>query len=848
MSKLHHLAFVLVPLLVASACLESEDDPDLDDTEQAARVSYKGSVKNRQLSITGTSAASSVTLRVGATGRLEVDVGSDGTAELQFDRATFERILVDAGGGDDVIRMDELVAAFTLEEAVTIRGGAGNDTIIGGIGPEHIQGGTGHDAVFPGRGTDTVDLGDGDDTVTWNPGDSSDVIEGGGGLDRLMFHGASVGETIGFAVADDHLRLSRDVGAVVVDSHGLELVDLHARGGADRITIDDLTAAAIARIDIDLSDIDPAQGDGLADLVVLNGTAGADHLSVSLDGGAVLASGLATEVRVRNGEPAHDRLVIDGGGGDRIDIDGTDGPDVMNIVSDGTGRVYDGGGFSVLVAPAPAIAVTVNGNDGDDQIVTNVSDAAPVAIDGGAGNDTIVGGPGPDLLRGGPGADIIDGRYAADTVLLGDGDDTFVWNPGGGNDVVEGEGGSDTLAFSGANIDELLDVRGVDGRVRVLRNVAVIALDLGSVERIDLTSRGGSDVVTVGPLHATGVSQVNVDLAMYGDGTGDALADHVVIDGVAGDVIDVATDGDAVAATGLGALVRVRRGEPAIDRLVVRGGRLQINGTAAADTLTVIRDGTSSVYDGGGWNVLATAPEVVDVRVLGHGGDDTITTVGSVTTPLHLDGGDGNDTITGGYAADVLIGGPDDDVVQGRPGSDQVILGDGNDTFVWNPGDASDVIDGDAGSDTLVFNAANVGEVLELRASAGRALVLRNVGTVTTDTGGIERIMVPARGGNDLIQVGDLTGTAVTQVDLDLGSVGAPDGLQDVVTVIGSPSNDNIAVGADSGAVVVTGLPALVRITLADAFDRLDVLGAGGLDAISVAPAAAALMTITAAD
>ena len=39
-------------------------------------------------------------------------------------------------------------------------------------------------------------------------------------------------------------------------------------------------------------------------------------------------------------------------------------------------------------------------------------------------------------------------------------------------------------------------------------------------------------------------------------------------------------------------------------------------------------------------------------------------------------------------------------VIGGR-GNDVALLGAGNDTFVWNPGDGSDTVEGQAGNDTL---------------------------------------------------------------------------------------------------------------------------------------------------
>ena len=40
-------------------------------------------------------------------------------------------------------------------------------------------------------------------------------------------------------------------------------------------------------------------------------------------------------------------------------------------------------------------------------------------------------------------------------------------------------------------------------------------------------------------------------------------------------------------------------------------------------------------------------------------------------------------------------------------GNDAAFLGGGDDTFVWNPGDGSDTVEGQAGTDTMVFNGAS---------------------------------------------------------------------------------------------------------------------------------------------
>src|SRR5262249_8749657 len=62
------------------------------------------------------------------------------------------------------------------------------------------------------------------------------------------------------------------------------------------------------------------------------------------------------------------------------------------------------------------------------------------------------------------------------------------------------------------------------------------------------------------------------------------------------------------------------------------------------------------------------------------GGDDTFTT-SNVTTPVALDGGDGDDSLQGGAGNDVLAGGAGNDTLDGGAGNDAYFGGDGDDTI-----------------------------------------------------------------------------------------------------------------------------------------------------------------------
>src|SRR5262249_7603366 len=162
--------------------------------------------------------------------------------------------------------------------------------------------------------------------------------------------------------------------------------------------------------------------------------------------------------------------------------------------------------------------------------------------------------------------DTLDGSFGADTIRMGSGNDTVVWNPGGSSDTIEGEDGDDTLVMNGSAANERIELANAGGRLRLTRDVAAITLDVDGVERVGVRALRGADNTVVGDLTGTAVARVNVALAaLTGDPAGDATGDVVTVAGAATDTIDVAADGAALVATGLGAQVRVSNGDPGVD-------------------------------------------------------------------------------------------------------------------------------------------------------------------------------------------------------------------------------------------------------------------------------------------
>ena len=214
--------------------------------------------------------------------------------------------------------------------------------------------------------------------------------------------------------------------------------------------------------------------------------------------------------------------------------------------------------------------------------------------------------------------------------------------------------------------------------------------------------------------------------------------------------------------------------------------------------------------------------------------------------PTSIAGGNGDDTLNGGAGVETFSGGNGDDFVDGGRGNDRADLGRGDDTFQWDPGEGSDSIEGQSGSDRMLFNGAQGpgAETVTMTANGGRLIFFRQPGAVTMNTDDVEIVDFNALGGPDSITVNDLSGTDVTQTNLDLAAAlggNAPDGQLDSVVVNGTDGVDDIDVAGNGSGADVTGLAAAVSIKHADPTDSLVVNTLAGADNVHVAGVAGVL-------
>ncbi len=139
----------------------------------------------------------------------------------------------------------------------------------------------------------------------------------------MRFNGSNADEQVVLSANGNRLKFFRTQGNITMDTAGVETVDFNALGGADLVTVDDLTGTDVSNVNIDLAGtLGGTTADGQADHVIVNGTAGNDAIDVSGDAGEVKVSGLAAETELLHADPS-DRLDVNTlAGNDSVDSAG----------------------------------------------------------------------------------------------------------------------------------------------------------------------------------------------------------------------------------------------------------------------------------------------------------------------------------------------------------------------------------------------------------------------------------------------------------------------------------------------------------------------------------------------
>ncbi len=643
--------------------------------------------------------------------------GDDFSVDPNGDRVRFQRnnlglFTLDIGGVEDLDvngqgGSDIIAGSVGLGGLIELDfdGGEGNDLLIGGDGVDVLRGGAGQDTLIGGRGND-IQLGEqGHDLFVWNHGDGSDLMEGGDDNDVVQVNGSNAdGDEFTISPNGNRVRFDRDnLGLFTLDIGTTENLDVNGQGGNDTLR---------GSVGLDgLIDLDLDGGEG-NDLLI-----GGDGVDV-LRGGAgndTLIGHRGNDIKI--GESGNDRMIVHNGDGSDFLEGGADRDTVVVHGSDAIGdditiqpngdrvRLERTNNWAYTMDIGTTEMLDVHGNGGRDTIVASngLADMIDLRLFGGDDNDFIMGGDGDDSLDGGHGNDTLLGGRGNDSVGGGHGHDLMIWNFGDGADNLYGGFGINTVQVNGSNnAGDVITVDVVRHRVQVKHTlVTTTVLNLAAVDNLDINGQGGADLIGGNPGLA---GRINLDL-----------------DGGEGNDLLVGSDGDDVL-----------RGGAGNDTLIGGPGNDVVLGQSDDDTLVWNHGDGSDLLEGGTGNdtvqVNGSNTEGDDIFVNPNGirvalqrtNLDAFTLDIGTTETLEVNTLDGNDTVTGstglaglitfeingGLGDDVLTGGDGNDEIRGGAGNDTILGGDGDDDLfgeadndVLNGGDGVDFLDGGPGID-----------------------------------------------------------------------------------------------------------------------------------------------------
>jgi Ca2+-binding RTX toxin-like protein len=654
---------------------------------------------------------------------------------FSLDIGTTENLVVKMNGGDDTFTAGNGLAPLIR---LVVDGGAGNDTITGGDGNDTLLGGDGNDVLIGGRGNDVLIGGAGDDTFVWNPGDGSDTIEGQAGNDTMLFNGANVAENVNLSANGSRLRFTRDVANITMDVNGVENVDFNALGGADTVTVGDLTGTGVTQVNLNLG-ASGGGGDGEADTVVVNGTNGNDNITVSGQGTSVSVDGLPATVNVTNAEGANDTLVVNALGGDdsvtadalpasaiNLTVDGGAGNDKLlffgsnadekfDISANGS-RVWlsrDVGNVTLDLTGIEALELRPLG--GADNIVVNDLTGTDLThlelalrgpnggTDGAADSVTVNGTQGADNIAvgGNVGGLLVTGLHTTITIFDEDPTlDRLTVNALGGNDTIDARSlraGAVQLTLNGGDGDDT--IMGSDGNDLIIggRGNDVALMGPGDDTFVwnpgdgsdTVEGQGGNDTLL---FNGANVAE-NINLSANGsrlqltrdvgnitmDVNGVETVDVNALGGADTITIGDLTGTDVTAVNlSLESTPGSGTGDGAADTVIV-------NGTAGNDAIVVASDATGVAVVGLAAQIHITGAESADRLTVNAGAGDDVVQASGLTAGViafTADGGDGDDILIGSAGNDTLLGGAGDDILIGGGGQDVLNGGPGNNVVI----------------------------------------------------------------------------------------------------------------------------------------------------------------------
>ncbi len=622
--------------------------------------------------------------------------GGEGVDTVSFESFT-KKIIINLGTGAGA----EAAAGSTYLEIENVIGTKHDDKLTGDGGANLLDGGAGNDEIIGGGGNDTLRGGDGDDTLEGG-GTGEHHYEGGEGNDTVRYSGPNAVK----ANLNDSSGNSNGAGGVEIFSSIETLLGgggddeftgtdapnlLSGNGGNDRLVgrggNDTLNGGA---------DNDTLDGGAGADL--LNGGTGVDTADYTNPSDSRTAKdsdpGLVIDLKPDSGrgtgdakDDRYDSIEVVWGTtrsdyiyaaninnrelGTKLEIDGKGGTSTItvDIVGPGGSKAREGFTGDTVDFSSDSGALVLNlTHEQDDQGGTATRGATQYTL---KHIQNAVGGSAGDQLTG---------SARANKLLGGAGNDTLVGSLGG-NDTLDGGDDTDLVDYSSFEAVNKVHIQLGAGTASITVPDKTNQVDtLRNIEN----ARGskGDDSIT-------GSDGVNELWGGEGNDSIEGLAGNDTLHGEAGNDTLIGGEGDDSLDGGAGN-----------DTLEGGLGNDTLNGGSGEDTASY-KNSTAdlTIY----LTELPTTDPAYRANIGAEAGGDIYIGI------ENIEGGSGNDTITGddnnnklwgGVGNDILYGGKGNDVLNGDGGNDILYGGDGNDTL--NGGEGNDTLYGGKGAD--VFN------------------------------------------------------------------------------------------------------------------------------------------------
>ena len=599
----------------------------------------------------------------------------------------------------------------------TMEGGAGNDTFNGGAGADRMTGKAGNDLYIVDDLGDMVleSLGGGTDSVLakvsdynlagnteWLTLDSTIGAGTGNSLSNTLV-GNSAANTLNGGIGNDSMVGLGGNDYYIVDSL-TDIVVEAAAGGTDSVEarVTGYTLAGNAETLILGNTIATGSGNSLANILLGNSLAN------------TLSGGIGSDT-------------MEGGvGNDFYIVDSLSDAVLETLTPNSVTASLNGGIDSVL---AQVSGYTLAGNTdylilgdgvgsgfGNSLSNTLLGNSIANTLDGGAGNDTIDGGAGNDTLNGGEGADSLIGGAGADFYIIDNvGDKVFESLSGDIDTVIS------SVDFTlGGNVERLTLTGGaVIGTGNSLANTIV-----GNSLANTLDGGAGNDSLVGGAGNDYYVIDSISDIVVEGASSGiDSVAANTTNYILAANVEALILSGTVATGTGnslnntlIGnSAANTINGETGNDWIEAGAGNDWLNGGAGNDTMDgglgndyyIVDSLTDLVVESLGTSNIATLNGGIDSVVANVNGY----TLAGNTEWLMLDAavavGTGNEsanTLIGNLLANTLNGGAGNDSMIGSFGNDFYIVDSLSDKVIESLGGGTDSVLAEVSAYTLSGN------------------------------------------------------------------------------------------------------------------------------------------------